>query len=74
MSTVKDVHLSGQRIKRLRILKGLSQRELGERAGMSQSTVVLLERQDRIERFHPATFTKLAKGLEVKPEELLEDN
>ncbi len=74
MSTVKDVHLSGQRIKRLRILKGLSQRELGERTGMSQSTVVLLERQDRIERFHPATLTKLAKGLEVKPEELLEDD
>jgi hypothetical protein len=34
---------------------------------------VLLEKQERIERFHPATLQKLACGLDVDPEELLAD-
>ena len=66
------MYLSGPRIKRLRVLKGLTQRQLADRAGVSQSTVVLIERQERAERFHPATLTKLAAALEVDPAELLE--
>jgi transcriptional regulator with XRE-family HTH domain len=71
MDTV--VALNGQQIRRLRILKGLTQRQLAEKAGMSQSTLALLERRNRVERFHPATLTKLAQGLEVEPIELVED-
>jgi transcriptional regulator with XRE-family HTH domain len=59
--------------KRLRVIKGLTQRQLAVRAGISQTTVVSIERQKRVERFHPATLTKLAAALEVSPEELLED-
>ena len=51
----------------------MTQRQLAVRAGISQPTVASIERQKRVERFHPATLTKLAAALEVSPEELLED-
>jgi transcriptional regulator with XRE-family HTH domain len=51
----------------------LTQRQLAVRAGISQITVVTIERQKRVERFHPTTLMKLAAALEVDPEELLED-
>jgi transcriptional regulator with XRE-family HTH domain len=51
----------------------LNQRDLAERAGMSQSTIVLLERRGRNERFHPSTVRKLSEGLGVEPAELLEN-
>jgi len=51
----------------------LTQRQLAVRAGISQTTVVTIERQKRLSRFHPATLTRLAAALEVDPEELLED-
>jgi hypothetical protein len=40
---------------------------------MSQSTIVLLERRGRSERFHPSTVRKLSRALGVDAAELLED-
>jgi transcriptional regulator with XRE-family HTH domain len=44
-----------------------------DKAGMSQSTIVLLERRGRSERFHPSTVRKLSGALGVDAAELLED-
>jgi transcriptional regulator with XRE-family HTH domain len=67
------VYLDGERLRRLRLERGLSQRELADKAGMSQSTIVLLERRGRSERFHPSTVRKLSGALGVDTAELLED-
>ena len=67
------VYLDGERLRRLRLERGLSQRELAGKAGMSQSTIVLLERRGRSERFHPSTVRKLSGALGIDAAELLED-
>jgi transcriptional regulator with XRE-family HTH domain len=67
------VYLDGERLRRLRLERGLSQRELADKARMSQSTIVLLERRGRSERFHPSTVRKLSGALGVDSAELLED-
>ena len=67
------VYLDGERLRRLRLERGLSQRDLAGKAGMSQSTIVLLERRGRSERFHPSTVRKLSGALGVDAAELLED-
>jgi transcriptional regulator with XRE-family HTH domain len=67
------VYLDGERLRRLRLERGLSQRELADKAGMSQSTIVLLERRGRSERFHPSTVRKLSGALGVDAAELLKD-
>ena len=67
------VYLDGERLRRLRLERGLSQRELADKAGMSQSTIVLLERRGRSERFHPSTVRKLSGALGIDASELLED-
>ena len=67
------VYLDGERLRRLRLERGLSQRELADKAGMSQSTIVLLERRGRSERFHPSTVRKLSGALGISTAELLED-
>lgn len=66
-------YLNGSKLKRLRIGRGFSQRELAQNAQMSPSTIVLLERKARNEGFHPSTVRKLSKALGVDPDELLED-
>jgi len=67
------VYLDGERLRRLRLERGLSQRELADKAGMSQSTIVLLERRGRSDRFHPSTVRKLSGALGISAAELLED-
>ena len=67
------VYLDGERLRRLRLERGLSQRELADKAGMSQSTIVLLERRGRSDRFHPSTVRKLSGALGISTAELLED-
>ena len=67
------VYLDGERLRRLRLERGLTQRELADKAGMSQSTIVLLERRGRSERFHPSTVRKLSGALGVNAAEFLED-
>jgi DNA-binding XRE family transcriptional regulator len=66
-------YLDGSKLKRLRIGHGFSQRELAQKAQMSPSTIVLLEKKPRNEGFHPSTVRKLSEALGVDPNDLLED-
>ena len=59
----------GARLRDLRETAGLTQEELAERAGVSPSTVVNIERDNREPHFR--TIRKLAKALDVEPTELL---
>ena len=52
-----------------RLREVLTQEELAERAGVSPSTVVNIERDNREPHFR--TIRKLAKALDVEPTELL---
>jgi transcriptional regulator with XRE-family HTH domain len=56
------------KLKELRLDQGLSQRQLAERAGVSNTTVANIERH----RYgaHPGTIYKLAAALGVEPREL----
>ena len=49
----------------------MTQRQLANRAGLTQRTILLLE-NDRSEA-RPATLRKLANALDIDPIELLED-
>jgi transcriptional regulator with XRE-family HTH domain len=70
----RTVYLDGAKLKRLRVVKGLTQRALATAAGVSPSTVNLLEQRKKNERFHPPTLVKLAEALDVEPAELLGDD
>ena len=65
------VYIDGVRLKRLRVIKGFSQRALGAAADVSPSTINLLEHRGRTEGFHPQTLVKLADALGVEPTDLL---
>ena len=66
-------HLDGSKLKRLRLGRGFSQRELAQKAQMSPSTIVLLEKKFCNEGFHPSTVRKLSEALGVHPDDLLKD-
>ena len=61
----------GERLKKMRLRRAMSQRKLADAAGVSQRAIVDLE-ADRREP-HPSTLGKLARALGVEPAELLED-
>ena len=61
----------GKKLKEVRIRRLLTQEELAEKAGLSPSTVVNIER-DRSEP-HFSTIRRLALALEVDPTSLLEE-
>src|SRR5215208_3322658 len=65
------VYLDGKKLKRIRTLKGKTQRALSSEAGVSTSTIWLLERREKNENFHPPTLTKLARALGVEPTDLV---
>ena len=65
------VYLDGKKLKRIRTLKGKTQRTLSRESGVSTSTIWLLETREENKRFHPPTLTKLAQALEVEPTELV---
>ena len=58
------------RLRDLRIRQALSQRDLAEASGVTQSTIVRLEQGDPNVR--PSTLRKLARALGVKPAELMD--
>ena len=64
------IHI-GEKLKEVRIRRLLTQEELAEKAGLSPSTVVNIER-DRSEP-HFSTIRRLALALEVDPTYLLEE-
>jgi transcriptional regulator with XRE-family HTH domain len=63
-------HISGDRLRKVRDKRLLSQRELAERAGLSPTTILKLE-SGRVDEPHPRTIRKLADALEVDPDELV---
>ena len=67
----RTVYLDGAKLRRLRILKGFTVRGLAEEAGISTSTITVLERRKRNDRFHPPTLVKLADALGVDSTELI---
>ena len=62
--------ISGDRLRKVRDRRLLSQRELAERAGLSPTTILKLE-SGRVVDPHPRTIRKLADALEVDPAELI---
>jgi transcriptional regulator with XRE-family HTH domain len=70
--TILDVMLriSGDRLRKVRDRRLLSQRELAERAGLSPTTILKLE-SGRVDEPHPRPIRKLADALEVDPDELI---
>jgi transcriptional regulator with XRE-family HTH domain len=68
------VYLDGNKLKRIRTLKGKTQRALSAESGVSTSTLWLLESKERNERFHPPTLTKIASALGVDPTELVSED
>jgi transcriptional regulator with XRE-family HTH domain len=60
----------GENMKRCRLRSGLSQEQVGERAGLHRTEVGLLERGAREPRL--ATLVRLAGAMGVRPEELIE--
>ncbi len=61
----------GEKLKRIRLTRAMSQRKLAEVAGMSQRAIVDLETGKR--EPHPSTLGKLAQALNVDPGDLLDD-
>ena len=59
----------GERLKKQRTLRALTQAELAERAGVTTATVARIERDEIEPRM--TTLRKLAQGLEVDPAELV---
>ena len=59
----------GERLKATRTRRLLTQDELAERAGVSQSTIANIERDNAEPQFR--TIRKLAKALDIDPTELL---
>jgi transcriptional regulator with XRE-family HTH domain len=61
----------GERLKRQRTRRALTQAELAERADVTTATVARIERDEIEPRM--TTLRKLAQALEVDPAELVED-
>lgn len=59
----------GDRLRKVRTKRLLTQAELSERSGVNATTIVRVER-DQVEP-HFRTIRKLAKALDVDPSELL---
>lgn len=58
----------GQQIKKIRLEKGLSQKALGAKAGMSQQQIAQYENSERLPKL--ASMVKIAAALSVAPADL----
>ena len=61
----------GEKLKEARTRRLLTQEELADRAGVSPSTIVNIERDQTAPHFR--TIRELAKALDVEPTSLLSD-
>ena len=61
----------GEKLREVRTRRLLTQDELAEKAGVSQSTIANIERNNAEPQFR--TIRKLAKALDIDPTELLGD-
>ena len=64
--------ISGEKLRKVRDERLLSQRELAEKAGLSPTTILKLE-ASRVDEPHPRTVRKLADALGVEPKELIRE-
>jgi HTH-type transcriptional regulator, competence development regulator len=71
VATMSTVVYIGEKLKKLRTRRLLTQEELAQKAGISAATVVNIERNNQEPHFR--TIRKLAKALDVDPTELLGD-
>jgi transcriptional regulator with XRE-family HTH domain len=63
--------ISGQKLRKARDERLLSQRELAEKARLSPTTILKLE-AGRVDEPHPRTVRKIAEALGVDPQELID--
>jgi transcriptional regulator with XRE-family HTH domain len=61
----------GEKLREVRTRRLLTQDELADKAGVSQSTIANIERDNAEPQFR--TIRKLAKALDIEPTELLGD-
>ena len=61
----------GEKLREVRTRRLLTQDELADRAGVSQSTIANIERDNAEPQFR--TIRKVAKALDIDPTELLGD-
>ncbi len=69
IGTTSDMEVNVERLKALRTEHVLTLRELAQEAGVSKDTIWRLENGHS--DAHPSTIRKLAKALDVEPEELV---
>ena len=62
--------ISGEKLRRVRDARLVSQRELAVKEGVSPTTILMLE-TDRVAEPHPRTIRKLAQALGVDAAELV---
>lgn len=60
----------GENLRRCRLLSGLSQEELGERASLHRTEIGKLEKGNRVARID--TLIRLAGAMAIRPEELVQ--
>jgi transcriptional regulator with XRE-family HTH domain len=68
---MEPVEQFAHNLRRLRTRRGLSQEALGEACGLHRTEISLLERGAREPRL--GTVVRLARGLRIRPAELLEN-
>jgi len=61
----------GITIAALRKMRGMSQEQLAEKAGISRSNLSVIEAPNMIQGFSLDTFYKIADALDIKPGDLL---
>jgi transcriptional regulator with XRE-family HTH domain len=71
MATMQAVVYIGERLKKLRVRRALTQERLAERAGIGKNTVNRIE--NNLTEPHMSTLGKLAAALDVDPAELVEE-
>ena len=62
----------GQKIKRARLERGLTQQELGDIVGVQKSAIAKYE-NGRVVNIKRSTLQKIAKALNIRPSELIFD-
>ena len=62
----------GQKIKKARLERGLTQQELGNIVGVQKSAIAKYE-NGRVVNIKRSTLQKIAKALEIRPSELMFD-